>query len=598
MIEPITTVTTTTTTTNPPVEPESIIQATTQHNDTTITATSTNQTTSILRTPSPGIPTIEGGPRNNVTFGDNTIRPIIRNQTQQSNNNPTSTNQQYTAPQQANYTGWIPASQQANGMGAFAGGGGVATGGAPINNTPNIVLPPPTPAVIQQPPPSASGEPDWMQRLLTQQANLAAQQGDSMAKLIQLAEGGTNSHHTNDGQGWQKRFPLATRRALLFMSAASKQDVPDEPNEEFKAFLEISSTQIVTSAQQSVNDARMGSQTIDKPYATAIHNLRFHSINPDVPSGISLFFANPAFCFNGTETMSEAEFNMRKELNTTVNAAQLASLTKSSIGIPTTLGDLKDTISNQTKLFSWITTENAHLFLVIFDFLKAMDTYHYAFAACVNEPSTQGLFIPALMARIDRRFTNFMMSCQRATSIDQVEFHIWNFDSELDKIKLGDGMKAPIPQAVKSVITKYAAEKEKKLEAAVQKRERAAGGAGGNQRDRNQRQRGGGAGRGGGGGGGGGGGNNAAEKPAINKDKTYALGDRESTAIYHRNLDSAPTLNDQKPCLRYLLKSSCNFGEKCNYTNWHTSNLPDETKTSLTKWIAQCKTKYNKDNKF
>jgi hypothetical protein len=583
-VEFINTTTTQATISNAPVLPTSnLVSPATQNQITTTNeATTTIDINTIVVTPAAATPTAtqtsggggSGQSARGVTFSDGTsVRSILRTPT------PPATFVNNAA------TWATPIAQQATTTGAFAG---VDTS----TSTPtNSVLPPrattptvPTPITTPAPVTAATMEvPDWMRVLLQQQAASSAQQNDTMAKFVQIHQE-SKQGGSGDGQNWERRFPETTRNAFLFMSSSVDRIAPEEPNDEFKLFLETPASQIVTSAKQSINDRRGGSQTIDKPYATALHNLNFHNTNNLVPSGLSIFFANPALSYNGNETMSEAEFNLRVQFNVSINTSQIQTLTKSAIGIPRTLGDLKDTLSNQLKMFALAVTEEAYLYYGLAILYNAMNTYHQQFAACVNDTSEPtGTFIPALMARIDVRFANFVSSCYRAKDADDIDWEAWDFTSEIKNIKLANPIKSGIPPAVKAIMTKYAAEKEK----AANPRQGKRGGAGGDEdtpqgNGRNQKQR------------------NAAggaTKEAINTDKTFSIDVRESTVCYFRNLDAAPVLEEQKPCLRYLLKNKCTYGKSCKYAAWHTKSLPAEIKTEFTKWLAQSKTKFAKEAK-
>ena len=251
-----------------------------------------------------------------------------------------------------------------------------------------------------------------------------------------------------------KKFPPQKQNLVLFASATSDKTVPTEPTPDYKTLLETKKDQAQAMVQFGVNIQRGGSQLIDYPMATALHVGNFY--NPECngnPKGISIFFATPASYNHATSTaMGDDEVDLRSRSNN-LNDSQISALTKSQARVPRDGYGVRSTVENQLCMIDYLFGKQSHMYTQLAKLLAATSSQQHklAFDAMIAKtPENPACFLQA----IDIKLQLFLGSCVSATSVNDVNFEILNFDEEIRKIMLQQSFSTQLPALVQQIVTK------------------------------------------------------------------------------------------------------------------------------------------------
>jgi hypothetical protein len=376
--------------------------------------------------------------------------------------------------------------------------------------------------------------------------------------------------------------------SYLFMGGSQYPlSYPSEPGNQAKAFLSVPKAQILSTAVQNLTIQRKTTHTIDLLYATRLHQLSFENQNPDLPGGLSIFFAVPSPTIS-SKTAGMSEFTLQLHMKSgTLSNSQIAKLSRSQLHVPTTRANLAIAISNQLKTIELMFTMYCHLYRELDKLGGIIQTYQGKLDWLFSRKDGQR-YIATLMAMIDAKTNEFFMSCLNAHTIHEVNFAILNFQPEIDQLILGNPIQGQIPHAVEAYLTRGqhtlntdsdsddsatpTSSRKRKRQAQKKKKAAAANIALATADTKNPTAA-------------------AAEKPATNKSPvdawTLAKGGN-MFASYHKQREGAPLLNGTAPCLKFHLLGKCNNGNKCKFRSTHTTKMDDAYKASFTKWFKGC----------
>ena len=389
-----------------------------------------------------------------------------------------------------------------------------------------------------------------------------------------------------------KKFPPQKQNLVLFASATPDKLVPTEPTPDYKTLLETKKDQAQAMVQFGVNIQRGGSQLIDYPMATALHVGNFY--NPEGngnPKGISIFFATPASYNHATSTaMGDEEVDLRSKSNNLTDS-QISALTKSQARVPRDGYGVRSTIENQLCMIDYLFGKQSHMYIQLAKLLAATNGQQHklAFDAMIAKtPENPACFLQA----VDIKLQLFLGSCVSATSVNDVNYGILNFDEEIRKIMLQQSFSTQLPAQIQHIVTKL---KNPNNGGKGNKNKGGTGGGGGTKTKatdeeveaKGSRKR---KGDGGDGEGKDGKTNPEPVKNTSPIDKSW-IKKNESYMIYHNHSKSAPTLDGKAICLKYHVKGMCAQGDACPRKASHTDKFDAETKTKFDEWVKTCREK-------
>ena len=177
--------------------------------------------------------------------------------------------------------------------------------------------------------------------------------------------------------------------------------------------------------------------------------------NPEgngAPKGISIFFAVPAPFAGNTSAMSKAELELRLKGKDLITPAHIQALTKSQVQIPNDGYVIRSTLENQLCLLDYIFGKTSHMYIQLEKLLAATKNQQYKRTfdeMTMKKPA----FVASFLQAIDTKAQLFLGSCASASSVDQVNFGILDFDDEVNKIMLRQPFSTQLPQIVQQMVT-------------------------------------------------------------------------------------------------------------------------------------------------
>jgi hypothetical protein len=395
----------------------------------------------------------------------------------------------------------------------------------------------------------------------------------------------------DDKKHWGARLTENLALSYLFMGGTQHPlSYPLEPGDHAKAFLSAPVKQALVLAVQNLTTQRETTHTIDLLYATRLHTLSFDSPNPDVPGGLSIFWAVPS-PFASSKTGSLSQFALGLHIDSgTLTPGQIAKLSRSQIQVPKTRANLAITISNQLKTLELMFTMYCHIYRELERLGLVIDKYQSRLDWLFNKPNGQRQ-IAIIMATIDSKTNEFINSCLKAPDISEVNFDILNFRPEIDQLILGNPIQGTLPAAVEAYLARDAKgtngdsdsddsdgapnskkrkrQKKKKAAAAAAATTSTALATAVTKSPKAQ----------------------DTSKAAVNKspiDSWLLPKGTNQFSACHQARDEAPTLNGEPPCLKFHLLGKCPVGNKCHFKASHTTKLDDTFKTAFGKWAKGC----------
>jgi hypothetical protein len=404
------------------------------------------------------------------------------------------------------------------------------------------------------------------------------QQGaDTDARLIQLAEKNTASTGSGEhsAQKWKQRFHYKTQTFILFASSEGPgTEKPEEPNDEYKQFIETPKSQATQLAAATILDTKEATQTIDNGMATMLFTGDFMNRNPDIhPRGISIFFAVPAKVMENEKSFDQ--INMLKDAGH-LSIKEIEKLTTSQARIPEDESEFMQTLRNHVLLLAFVFGEKSWLCKSLITFKKQIKKIPRTFKTlCKNDK----MFIPSVMARIDTKVQIFLNSCMKAKQTEDIAFKILSFDDEIDKFILQDQFQVAIPRSIRFLLNedkkktseennKGSAEKPTKRDVADQDEDKVPPSKK-KKRDENKRN---------------------TEEAVKNTARVaeWSLKSGETYQVFNKNMHNMPKLNGKQVCATFHIKGYCQYGEKCNRKNTHKT-LDEEASKKMTKWVEECR---------
>ena len=390
----------------------------------------------------------------------------------------------------------------------------------------------------------------------------------------------------NEKVSWKKRFPMQKQSFVLFASTSADKVVPESPTEEYLSLLETKKEHSLSMVEHGIVSQRGGSQVVDHALASSLYTGTFcNSEGNGPPKGISIFFAVPAPSVYGSAAMGEEELALRiKSQN--LSAAQIKALTKSQVQIPKNGYVLRSTLENHLCVIDYVFGKASYLYTAIADILTATNNYKRKFEAMTeNNPD----YIASFMQGIDIRTQLFFESCASATSPNNIHFDALDFSEEIGSFIIQKTLATRLPTLIQQMVTTM----EQNPSTLVTQGNKKKGGNKNKVTDeeldakkKRKKQDGKGSGKGG--------------KPVVDDEVVNTspvdpawIKKKESLQIFHKNLESMPTLKGKQICLKYHVKGVCSFGESCRHKDTHTNDFDDDTKEKFGAWLKLCREKPN-----
>jgi hypothetical protein len=384
-------------------------------------------------------------------------------------------------------------------------------------------------------------------------------------------ENNVSTSGSGGGKSWKQRFHIKQQNFILLASATDETSFPSEPNEDYKQFLESPKAQTLTLAQHNITNQRGGTQAVDNSLTTMLFGVDLINANPDHPKGLSIFFSVPMAVFGSSSAMSSEELAMR-QASGNLTSAQIIKLSNSVVQIPVSDNDLQATLKNHLVTVDFVFGKASHVYRQLASLYEALEINKRSLSmGCAKDTS----LIPKFMTLIDMKMNIFLSSCAKATNIGQVNFKIFGFQAEIDKILLMEQIMVPLPLAVSQILKGYDDAETGNAKPLGAKREREGRNQDGKANKRNGQQK------------KEGGGDAPAKNPAPNQ--AWKIKRDESYSAFHANAKSAPTVGGKGICIKYHILGSCGYGAKCNRKESHTNDLDAPTKKAMDTWVKKCR---------
>ena len=150
--------------------------------------------------------------------------------------------------------------------------------------------------------------------------------------------------------------------------------------------------------------------------------------------------------------MDDDEVDLRTRSNN-LHATHISALTKSQVQIPRDGYGVRSTIENQLCLIDYIFGSASHMYTQLAKLLAATNNQQHKLAfdsMIAKTPENSACFLQA----IDIKLQLFLGSCVSATSVNDVNFEIMNYDEEIRKIMLQQSFSTQLPVPVQHIVTK------------------------------------------------------------------------------------------------------------------------------------------------
>ena len=260
--------------------------------------------------------------------------------------------------------------------------------------------------------------------------------------LAQLAEGHTklSTEGSSRAKFWRTpRLPELIRKLILAASvSALDTEIPTEPNEEYKVFLE-SPKQHNRSilANALLGGSRSLPLLVDQQLADSLYNGQLQGFNNHKPGSLLLFHMGQSDNFS--KIMSQLELELRLSSSTGLTNAKIEKLVKRTVrvahDIPNLRAQLVDFLfTKESFLYSnlaiWIPFINRNLIQMSRTHLK--------------DPK----FIATLSTIIDRKFQGFLSHCTYALTAKDVRKFAFNFEQYSECVTFGTTMSVTLAPEV------------------------------------------------------------------------------------------------------------------------------------------------------
>lgn len=399
------------------------------------------------------------------------------------------------------------------------------------------------------------------------------QQTDLQSKLVEhtLSQ---KADSTTSLKGWDNMDPY-TKKRILFASTSfdpSNADsplgeVPKEPNEIYQSFLKNTASQLSHLATLFATMKGAPKPIVDRQLAQAYAKGAIAPMDGNFPTRFSMFHAGkrPTEPMAGQDTTAgreDLEFNL-KMATKSLSASDIEKLCDSKPRGPESVADLQSNLKNYKAMYQIPLTKDS---IVVYSINQWLD--HIENNPDAYDSQATRHFLTKIQFTIDLKIDAFLKSCTKAESIDQVNFGILNFQSEMDAILLRQ-FNANLPLTYLGLAKEPKAPSPAVVPGNDKKKPHDGGSEGEGQPDKKKRKKG-----------------NKKNNPDV--DDLFKLRSGEDFTIFIVHFEELPEMDGEKICCSWQVLGFCNAGDKCPRAKTH-KKLRGQTHESFHGWCKLCR---------
>ena len=382
----------------------------------------------------------------------------------------------------------------------------------------------------------------------------------------------------NEKTSWTKRFPAQKQMCLLYASSLASKVVPKSPNEEYLTMLESKKEHALSMVQHGITTQRGGTQAIDQAFASSLYSCTFYNTEGNgSPKGISTFLSVPAPIVGGKAAMGSDELELRIQ-SQKLSEAQILSLTKSQVLIPTDGNGVRYTLENYLFTLDYLFGKLSHVFTMVATLLAGTIKHKRAFdIMTTNNPE----YVASLLQAVDVKVQLFFESCASASSIGEIDYEILDFKDEITSFKLRQPLNTQLPVIVQQIVNAAKAPQETAGNVKKGSKNKITPDDLEEKNKRKKRETKADKGKG-----------QAELNVPVQNDSPVDpswIKQGEPYKIFHAQIDKAPKFKGKAMCIKFHVKGTCAWGENCRRKASHTNNLDEETKAKFGEWVKMCR---------